>query len=582
MDPSEYFTNLPTVAHKQYEAMRAFFYEKQSAAEVADRFGYTVSAVYGLVRNFRRHLKNHPDTDFFFTVKSTGRPAQSPPEQSALDEDILTLRKQNYSTPEITSMLQAKGHKVNYNYVYDLLMREGFARLPRRTKTERQELKVVRLEAPKAQTWDGAEEYFDTQHAGLLCFLPILRHYGIDELIRSSDYPQTQEISRLSAILSFLALKLSNVRRYSADDLWCMDRGNGLFAGLNVLPKTAWFSSYSHRVTRQMNLDFLRRLHRRWLEHDLLGDTANLDFTAIPYWGDEDDHLENNWSGKRSRALASMLAVLAHDPDTGIIDYGHTDVQHQSEAQVVLEYLDFYRADDPDGKALKYLVFDSRFTNYQNLAQLDERNVKFITIRRRGKNMIREIEQMPASDWKTLRVEAAGNRKRTLKAADQTIFLPGYGKDIRQVVITGHGKIKPALIISNDFDIPLEQIVRKYCRRWLIEKSISEQIDFFHLNRLSSSMVIKVDFDLVMTILAHNLYRLLALELGRYQHLADQSVFDRFIYNAGTVTISMNDIRIFLKKKRDLPQILTAMSEYQFDYPWLHDKRLTFEGASFT
>ena len=180
------------------------------------------------------------------------------------------------------------------------------------------------------------------------------------------------------------------------------------------------------------------------------------------------------------------------------------------------------------------------------------------------------------------RVEAAGNRKRTLKAADQTIFLPGYGKDIRQVVITGHGKIKPALIISNDFDISLEQIVRKYCRRWLIEKSISEQIDFFHLNRLSSSMVIKVDFDLVMTILAHNLYRLLALELGRYQHLADQSVFDRFIYNAGTISISMNDIRIFLKKKRDLPQILTAMSEYQFDYPWLHDKRLAFEGASFT
>ncbi|MCB9296171.1 MAG: transposase [Lewinellaceae bacterium] len=570
------------MAHKQYEAMRAFFYEKQPAAEVAERFGYTVSAVYGLARNFRRHLKDHPDIDFFFTVKPTGRPVQSPPEQSALDEDILALRKQNYSTPEITSMLQAKGHKANYNYVYDLLMREGFARLPRRTKTERQELKVVRLEAPKAQAWDGAEEYFDTQHAGLLCFLPILRHYGIDELIRSSDYPQTREISRLSAILSFLALKLSNVRRYSADDLWCMDRGSGLFAGLNVLPKAAWFSSYSHRVTRQMNLDFLRRLHRRWLGHGLLGDTANLDFTAIPYWGDEDGHLENNWSGKRSKALASMLAVLAHDPDTGIIDYGHTDVQRQSEAQVVLEYLDFYRADDPDGKALKYLVFDSRFTNYENLAQLDERNVKFITIRRRGKNMIRQIEQMPASDWKTLRVEAAGNRKRTLKAADQTIFLPGYGKDIRQVVITGHGKIKPALIISNDFAIPLEQIVRKYCRRWLIEKSISEQIDFFHLNRLSSSMVIKVDFDLVMTILAHNLYRLLALELGRYQHLADQSVFDRFIYNAGTISISMNDIRIFLKKKRDLPQILTAMSEYQFDYPWLHDKRLAFEGASFT
>jgi len=121
-------------------------------------------------------------------------------------------------------MLQAKGHKVNYNYVYELLTREGFARLPRRTKSERQELKVVRLEAPKAQAWEGSEEYFDTQHAGLLCFLPIFRKYGIDELIDSSAYPETREISRLSAILSFLALKLSSVRRYSADDLWCMDR----------------------------------------------------------------------------------------------------------------------------------------------------------------------------------------------------------------------------------------------------------------------------------------------------------------------------------------------------------------------
>ncbi|MGK7876076.1 MAG: hypothetical protein AB4426_23090 [Xenococcaceae cyanobacterium] len=52
-------------------------------------------------------------------------------------------------------------------------------------------------------------------------------------------------------MLGFVALKLSNVRRYSADDLWCMDRGLGFFAGLNVLPKAAWFSSYAHRVFPQ-------------------------------------------------------------------------------------------------------------------------------------------------------------------------------------------------------------------------------------------------------------------------------------------------------------------------------------------
>jgi len=82
-------------------------------------------------------------------------------------------------------------------------------------------------------------------------------------------------------------LKLSNIKRYSDDDIWCMDRGLGLFAGLNVLPKAAWLSSYSSRVTKDMNISFLRSLHKIWANNDLLSDTVNLDLTTIPYWGDD-------------------------------------------------------------------------------------------------------------------------------------------------------------------------------------------------------------------------------------------------------------------------------------------------------
>jgi hypothetical protein len=133
-------------------------------------------------------------------------------------------------------------------------------------------------------------------------------------------------------------LTLSSVKRYSNDDLWCKDRGLGLFAGLNVLTKTAWLSSYSSRVTTEMNTSFLKQLHRIWAENGLLSDTVNLDFTTIPYWGDG-DHLENNRSGKRGRALSSMLAVLAQDPDSGIIDYGGCTVLHKKESAVVFENL---------------------------------------------------------------------------------------------------------------------------------------------------------------------------------------------------------------------------------------------------
>ena len=209
-----------------------------------------------------------------------------------------------------------------------------------------------------------------------------------------------------------------------------MDRGIGLFAGLNVLPKAAWFSSYSHRVTTDMNFKFLKALHANWQKLGLLGDTSNLDFTTIPYWG-ENDHLENNWSGKRSKALASMLAVLAQDPDSGIIDYGHANVMHKTESNVVLEFIDFYGKDFRGKRDLKYLVFDSKFTNYENLSKIDDDNVRFITIRRRGSNIVERLNSLPKSSWKTIRIERAGNKKAAVKVIDEVIFLKGYNKDIR-------------------------------------------------------------------------------------------------------------------------------------------------------
>jgi hypothetical protein len=364
-----------------------------------------------------------------------------------------------------------------------------------------------------------------------------------------------------------------------------MDRGLGMFAGLNVLPKTAWYSSYSSRVDSGMNLSFLKELHKVWTSHGLLSDTSNLDFTTIPYWG-ESEHLENNWSGKRGKALSSMLAILAQDPENGIIDYGNCDVMHRDEPDVVLEYLDFYRTAPEENHTLKYLVFDSKFTNYQNLSILDDRQIKFVTIRRRGGKMLEKIGQI--TTWKTIRVEQNGLKKRTLKVHEQYVTLPGYtdkatgkAKTIRQIVITGHGKTKPAVMLTNDFDLPVEVIVRKYSRRWLVEKGIAQQIDFFHLNRVSSSMVIKVDFDLVMSILAHNLYRLLAMSLHRYHHFADERIYEKFVQNSGEIEIGETQIRIDLKKKRELPLLLDFFKQSQATkYAWLTNKTVHFHATA--
>ena len=580
MNISDFFDFPVKSAHKQYEALRAYFYEKQDTKTVAEKFGYTKLSLYSLARDFKKQIiTDGMVEDKFFIESQPGR--KNKEDYDELYNLIVLLRKKYLSVADIKSILDSQKKDISEKQIYNIIKADGFARLPRRNKIARDKVfEQVPIVASKSCILKNVPDEFNTQNAGILCFLQYIKSYGIDQIISNSNYPQTNTLSRLNSILAFVALKLVNVRRYTVDDLWCMDRGLGLFAGLNVLPKAAWYTSYSHRITREMNLDFLKKLNMLWKKKGLLSDTANLDFVAVPYWGD-DSHLENNWSGTRHKALASILAAIVNDPDTGIISYGDANVKHNNEADVIIEFLDFYKSSD--NNQLKYLIFDSRFTVYENLAKLDNNGVKFITIRKRGKKIVRDIESLPKTDWKSIRVQTSNGKTRLLKVNEQIFFLKGYNRKIRQITITGNGKIKPALIITNDFELELKNVIRKYALRWLVEKTISEQTHFFHLNRVSSSMVVKVDFDLTMTILAHNIYKLLAIDLPGYSHYTAQSLYDKFINNGGVVKMEQNLITVSLKKKRNLPAILTAMQKYlsqKFD--WLNNCKLAIEGATFS
>lgn len=581
MTPENYFSRPQSIPQKQYEALRCYFLGLEKAQVVAQKFGYTYRGFTTIVSDFRKRLKQYSLQDPFFQPRPKGRTKSV--SDGEVREVVIGLRKKYYSVEDIKVTVDSKGLQASEKSIYTILKQEGFSRLPRRLKAVKTRLEPPQIQAAKSEMIDFEDEEFKSASAGIITLLPYIEHYGIRKSIEQSGYPETKTINRLSSILSFIALKASDTGRYTADDLWCMDRGTGLFAALNVLPKAAWFTSYSHRVTSKMNREFLTGLHKIWKEEGLLGDTVNLDFTTVPYWG-EGDHLENNWSGKRGKALSSLLAVLAHDPDSGIIDYANANVKHSNESAVVLEYLDFYYKDsNKQSDTLKYLVFDSKFTNYENLNKLNKEGVKFLTIRRRGKNLVGRLNALASSQWKTIRIEASGNKKRTLKVLDEKASLPGYEGNIRQVSITGNGKIKPAIIISNDMDLPVDQIVRKYARRWLVEKAISEQIEFFHLNKVSSSMVIKVDFDLTMSVVTHNLYRLFARDMDRYAHRSDQRIYQEFIKNAADIKIQGETIVIQLKKKRCLPLVMEKLEQFkELKYPWLGNKKICFEGASYS
>ena len=129
--------------------------------------------------------------------------------------------------------------------------------------------------------------------------------------------------------------------------------------------------------------------------------------------------------------------------------------------------------------------------------------------------------------------------------------------------------------MTNDLDISLEDLVKKYSRRWLVETEIAEQVDFFHLNRNSYSIVVKVDFDLTMTILAHNLYRLFCQDFQGYSHYCVQTKFDKFISAPGRIQIKDKLVSVKLKRKRSLPMLLENMEDYtELSYSWLDGRKV--------
>lgn len=358
---AQFFLKPQRTLHKRYEILRAVFVDLLSTPEVANLFDCSPHTVNAMKRDFKKLIRAGTPPSFF----ESPRPGRKPRDDHAeLKQHILSLRKQNFSILDIQAALETMGHKVSHDFIHRILIADGFHRLPRRSIPQKNKSSVSKITAPKSQCleWDHdqGKVFHSERGIGLLAFLPLLVKLNVPEWIEHAGYPETSELSRVQSILSFLALKLSGYERYSQDDLWAMDRSLGLFAGLNVLPKDATLSSYSYRVERDMNRQFLWAMQKTFEKVDLFTGLVNLDFTAIPHWGDA-SVLENNWSGKRRQAIKSILALLCQDPDSGIFCYSDAEVKHQNQPDCVLEFVDFWKQ---GGSHPKCLIFDSKLTTY--------------------------------------------------------------------------------------------------------------------------------------------------------------------------------------------------------------------------
>ncbi|MGH2863393.1 MAG: hypothetical protein ACRDLT_18090 [Solirubrobacteraceae bacterium] len=564
----EYFTKPTEPAQRRYEALRAYFIEELSAAEVARQFCYSPAVVHQMASELRAGK-----AEFFLSSKPGPR---GPRKSGRIRERVLALRAQERSVTEIAQALTAEGTPVSAQTVWSILEAEGLERLERRPAGERG-APPPRLAPVKARAipfWPAGES-IPCDHAGLFLLVPGLVELGLDELIAGCGYPSTKVLSAWQSLGSLLLAKCARKPRVSHTHALADDDALGLLLGLTALPKATHLTSYSYRVRRQSNEQLMTALTRRLRELGLAtGDQGfNLDFHAIRHHG-QDTPLEKHYVPRRSQRTRAVLTFFAQDHASTEMVYANADLTKAEQAREIIAFADYWQ--QVSGQDPGLLVFDSKLTTYKVLSELSERGIRWLTLRERGPKLMRDLAALPNSEWRTVRVERSG-RYRQPEIHDQLIKIKDIDGPVRQLAVRNIGRDQPTLLITNDLERTTKQLFARYAERMGIENELDAYIGGFHLDALSSGLPLNVDLDTTLTVIAGNLYRLLAQRLPRYQNATPDRLWRHFLDSTGTLHLGEETLTLELRVRTYHPVLINAgLADQTTPIPWLDGRQLQF------
>jgi transposase-like protein len=562
-----FFSEPTSPRQRQYEALRAYFFEQHPSAEVAKRFGYTPGTFRVLCHTFRRGKLSE-----FFSVGQPGPRAQ--PKKSAAIEQIVALRKRNYSIYEISAELKAQGAPLSATAVREVLAAEGFARLPRRRDDERPTRIGPTIEAvADVRDFSLAPREFTTRVGGLFLFLPDLVRLNALALAERARLPGSRMIPPLQGLLASLALKLWSIERKSHIMALIADDGLGLFCGLNVIPKKSFLSEYASRITPQKVASLLGAWHGALSGETILpGESFNLDFHSMPYFG-EHPIVESHYLSKRSRRQPSILTFLAQDADSQVFCYSNADIRKGEEADEVFRFIAFWTRHH--GSPPRHLVFDSKLTTYAGLDRLDEADITFVTLRRRSPALLKEVVNLPASAWRTVTLDLPQRKYKTPRVYEQKVC--PRSRTFRQFFIKDLGHDEPTILLTNDRRSTAGQLITRYARRMLIENALADAVRFFHIDALSSSVGFKVDFDMALLVVASGLYRLMANRMRGYQDAQARQIFRDLVDMPANVAITEREVTVRFHRRAHLPIVLASdLFNKSVVVPWWKELTLRF------
>jgi hypothetical protein len=572
MNMTDPFLLPKNAAHRQYEALRAFFVDKKPQKETAVQFGYSLNTFRVMCSNFRKN----PDRNFF--VETVKGPAKKADKEENMRCRIIELRKRNLSIYDIADHLKADGRALTPQAIGTVLKEEGFSKLPRRRGEERPLQKgVERAAVANASKLDLSPRRFHTKFGGLFLLLPVLAKLPLPKMLDGAGFPGTRMIPNEHAVRSILALKMFGNARHTHVMSDVFDEGLALFAGLNVIPKASFLAQYSSRVAPECTPSFLNTWFDAIAELGYAhGNSFDLDFHTIPTYGD-DELIEKHYLSKRSRRQKGILSFVANDTENRAFCYVNANLRRNTMNDEILKFVEFWK--EKSGSYPDELVFDSTFTTYENMDKLNKLGINFITLRRRGAKVMDKINATPNSAWRRITLENIARAYRTPKILEEKISLKDYDGQMRQLAVRDLGHEHPTIIVTNQMHRSPAKVIQRYARRMIIENNIADAVDFFHMDALSSTVALKVNLDLLATVMASTVYRLFAERIGYgYENAKFSRIFRDFISATANVEITSDDIIVKFQKRANNPKLFDAgFQDECVPISWLEGRRLRFD-----
>ena len=123
------------------------------------------------------------------------------------------------------------------------------------------------------------------------------------------------------------------------------------------------------------------------------------------HWGD-DPSLEKHYVPARSQRTRSVLTFFAQDTGTRNLVYANADLTKATQNREAIAFCDRWKA--VSGADRKMLIMDQKVTTQAILGELDARGVKFATLRMRSASLMRYINSLTGSDYKTVPLNRPG------------------------------------------------------------------------------------------------------------------------------------------------------------------------------